>query len=271
MPYSNHHHGSEQIQRMPVLQYVKEPAEKLYDLYLRYPDGGEYGWFTFIYELKTFAYWDTYKKEWSVLDVANIRLDAVADKMSTTATYADGTITGLEEGGIEGGVVFLNNDMHPDQMGIYEATDNYGTSGTFRKICEGTQINYIRITNIGTYVSQYDGKNIDTLTFTSLEDVSTMAKYRVRFDHSQELTETQENLARSNIKSNRTYTTSLKPANPIDGDKWIVNNKEYTRYLGAWINLSSNGGLDYVAQLFSFDYFDANSEDIDTIFDVNTN
>ncbi len=41
------------LDRIPVLQYLKEPAIFKEDLYIRYPDGGEYGWFAFVYSLKS--------------------------------------------------------------------------------------------------------------------------------------------------------------------------------------------------------------------------
>ena len=58
----------EKLDKLPLLQYYKAPVEKLYDLYQRYPDGGEFGWFAFVYDFKTFAYWNTDEKEWKLLN-----------------------------------------------------------------------------------------------------------------------------------------------------------------------------------------------------------
>ena len=48
-----------EITDIPVLKYLKDPATTLNELVERYPDGGEYGWFAFIEEDETFAWWNT--------------------------------------------------------------------------------------------------------------------------------------------------------------------------------------------------------------------
>ena len=59
---------AEQLSSLPLLQYLKEPVEALTDLYLRYPDGGEYGWLAFVYAEKTFAYWDIDRSAWALIN-----------------------------------------------------------------------------------------------------------------------------------------------------------------------------------------------------------
>ncbi|HZK25879.1 MAG TPA: hypothetical protein VFC74_10940, partial [Oscillospiraceae bacterium] len=58
---------SGQVDKLPLLKYFKHPVESVSELYRRYPMGGEFGWFTFVYDLKTFAYWDIELKNWRVI------------------------------------------------------------------------------------------------------------------------------------------------------------------------------------------------------------
>lgn len=53
------------------LQFLKAPVEKLGDLYERYPDGGEWGWFAFVVEKGAFAYWNKEKEEWQLVSNYN--------------------------------------------------------------------------------------------------------------------------------------------------------------------------------------------------------
>ncbi len=65
------------LDRIPVLQYLKEPAIFKEDLYIRYPDGGEYGWFAFVYSLKSFMYWDIVTNEWGLLNLGTENVNMV--------------------------------------------------------------------------------------------------------------------------------------------------------------------------------------------------
>lgn len=56
-----------QLASIPVLKYLKDPASKLSDLYARYPEGGEYGWYAFVFIEKTFAWWNSTLLRWSLL------------------------------------------------------------------------------------------------------------------------------------------------------------------------------------------------------------
>ena len=49
------------------MRYLKDPVEKLNDLYVRYPDGGEYGWFALVVEKATFAWWNTAFRRWDLI------------------------------------------------------------------------------------------------------------------------------------------------------------------------------------------------------------
>ncbi len=50
--------AAEMLYNIPVLKYLKDPAITLGELINRYPDGGEYGWYAFIFNNQTFAWWN---------------------------------------------------------------------------------------------------------------------------------------------------------------------------------------------------------------------
>jgi hypothetical protein len=53
-----------QIQDIPLLKYQKEKVETIEELYLRYPNGGEDGWYAMVTDLNSFAYWEKDTEEW---------------------------------------------------------------------------------------------------------------------------------------------------------------------------------------------------------------
>lgn len=50
-----------------VLQYLKPPVRAVAELYDRYPEGGEWGWFAFVTDKETFAYWDARQRTWQLI------------------------------------------------------------------------------------------------------------------------------------------------------------------------------------------------------------
>lgn len=50
--------------QLPYLALQKEPALTMQELYIKYPDGGEFGWYAFVKEIGSFAYWDVESKSW---------------------------------------------------------------------------------------------------------------------------------------------------------------------------------------------------------------
>ena len=54
-----------------VLRFLKEPVRRLSDLYDRYPDGGEWGWCSFVVDKGAFAYWSPEEKEWRLMSNEN--------------------------------------------------------------------------------------------------------------------------------------------------------------------------------------------------------
>lgn len=57
----------ETLASIPVLKYLKDPVDKLTDLYMRYPEGGEYGWYAFVFLKKTFAWWNESTEKWELI------------------------------------------------------------------------------------------------------------------------------------------------------------------------------------------------------------
>lgn len=53
---------SDILKGIPVIRLLKEPAENVDELWVRYPQGGEYGWESLVGGVK--YYWDKDKKDW---------------------------------------------------------------------------------------------------------------------------------------------------------------------------------------------------------------
>ena len=49
---------------IPYLILQKAPQPTLHHLRNKYPDGGEFGWYAFVEEIGSFAYWDVESKSW---------------------------------------------------------------------------------------------------------------------------------------------------------------------------------------------------------------
>ena len=63
-PHTHHHNHIEDIPNVGVLRYLKDPVSTLNELYARYPDGGEYGWFALCTDTNQFAVWNTATGKW---------------------------------------------------------------------------------------------------------------------------------------------------------------------------------------------------------------
>lgn len=50
-----------------VFRFLKSPVPHFQDLYIRYPRGGEAGWFAFVLDVGRFAYWDATSAEWVLM------------------------------------------------------------------------------------------------------------------------------------------------------------------------------------------------------------
>lgn len=57
----------EYLRGFAVLSYLKPPVRAVAELYDRYPEGGEWGWFAFVTDKGTFAYWDAKEKTWQLI------------------------------------------------------------------------------------------------------------------------------------------------------------------------------------------------------------
>lgn len=57
----------EYLRGFAVLSYLKPPVRAVAELYDRYPEGGEWGWFAFVTDKETFAYWSAEKRTWQLI------------------------------------------------------------------------------------------------------------------------------------------------------------------------------------------------------------
>ena len=64
---------AELLRRIPVLRYPKGPVKHIDDLYKTYPQGGEYGWYSFVMTAGTFAYWEEEDKKWKLLSAGDLQ------------------------------------------------------------------------------------------------------------------------------------------------------------------------------------------------------
>lgn len=65
------------LDKIPLLKYLKEPVIYKEELYTRYPGGGEYGWFAFVYSLKSFMYWEPSTSEWALLELGSENVNMI--------------------------------------------------------------------------------------------------------------------------------------------------------------------------------------------------
>lgn len=61
------------LENIPVLKYLKEPVLRVTDLYINYPNGGEYGWFAWSGEDKGFRYWDIDSRKWELISAGDLQ------------------------------------------------------------------------------------------------------------------------------------------------------------------------------------------------------
>ena len=58
--------------QLPYLALQKRPVSHISELWISYPDGGEFGWYAFVGDLKTFVYWDVDSNRWEEIANSNI-------------------------------------------------------------------------------------------------------------------------------------------------------------------------------------------------------
>ena len=78
------------LDRIPILRYLKEPSIYKEELYDRYPGGGEYGWFAFVYSLKSFVYWEPATEEWALLNLGSENVNLIRYMQVEQELYAMG-------------------------------------------------------------------------------------------------------------------------------------------------------------------------------------
>lgn len=81
---------SPEFANLPILKYPKEPVQVLNELYVRYPNGGEYGWYAFVTAEGTFAWWNTELEKWSLIPdsiLSSVGVDASLMKDGDIAVW----------------------------------------------------------------------------------------------------------------------------------------------------------------------------------------
>lgn len=56
-----------ELRHLALLSYLKPPVRTVEELYDRYPEGGEWGWFAFVTDKETFAYWHARERSWQLI------------------------------------------------------------------------------------------------------------------------------------------------------------------------------------------------------------
>ena len=84
----------QQLANIPVLKYLKDPVVSLSELYSRYKEGGEYGWYAFVFIEKTFAWWNSDKERWELLTKSGEPSDP-EDRILTSEEELSITTTGV--------------------------------------------------------------------------------------------------------------------------------------------------------------------------------
>lgn len=78
------------LEKIPILKYLKEPVMYKEELYERYPMGGEYGWFAFVYSIKSFMYWDPETLEWALLNIGSENINLITYMLIEQELYIMG-------------------------------------------------------------------------------------------------------------------------------------------------------------------------------------
>lgn len=78
------------LDKIPLLKYLKEPAMYKDELYDRYPLGGEYGWFAFVYSIKSFVYWEPETREWALLNIGSENINLITYMLVEQEMYVMG-------------------------------------------------------------------------------------------------------------------------------------------------------------------------------------
>jgi|GEM_PF-6877478 len=61
------------LNNIPVLRYLKDPVTTIEELWLKYPQGGEYGWYAFVVSKQTFVWWNTEESDWEFLSKGDLQ------------------------------------------------------------------------------------------------------------------------------------------------------------------------------------------------------
>ncbi|MDR0823895.1 MAG: tail fiber protein [Prevotella sp.] len=133
---------AEGLKKIPVLRYLKDPVVHLEDLYIKYPQGGEYGWFSFVETKQMFAYWDIETKEWKYL----VDLTAINNSITFILQQIDDIHNQLE------GFVNIDerlNAIEDNISSINEALDDKVSKSEYESLLELVESIKIYMDHVG--------------------------------------------------------------------------------------------------------------------------
>ena len=131
-----------------VLKYLKDPDETFQKLIDRYPDGGEYGWFAFVFEENTFAWWNhkLNPPQWKLLSGGGGTVNP------DDVTYTNENPSVIAVGGISVGSTFNKKTMQEMwDMALYPEQNPQFTAPTYTLVSApgelfqkvGAEVNYL--------------------------------------------------------------------------------------------------------------------------------
>ncbi|MDR2683765.1 MAG: hypothetical protein LBB53_00075 [Prevotellaceae bacterium] len=109
------------IADIPLLRYLKEPVHNINDLYVRYPDGGQYGWFAHVMDIGRFAYWDTENSRWNYINSVNVNEIPPELIANDLTTIEEGKVLDARQGAA------LKQLLNSNQLGILQRIPLSGT------------------------------------------------------------------------------------------------------------------------------------------------
>ena len=76
------------LELLPLLRYQRPPANTLQELYVRYPQGGEFGWYAVVQEIGSFAYWSVATRSWESMTISPENLSILAMKLKYAGEWS---------------------------------------------------------------------------------------------------------------------------------------------------------------------------------------
>ncbi len=82
MAFININNTQYELPDVGVLRYLKDPVSTINDLYARYRDGGEFGWFALCADTNRFAVWSIEDKKWVDTGLTSIDIEGYEESIA---------------------------------------------------------------------------------------------------------------------------------------------------------------------------------------------